>query len=274
MNAHVMSLPQKSREQGRPIIIFRKRMTAVNGVSDGIVAVCLSAKNRFETVFGNVTVLAAGNSENSIRIANGDVLSLALADASSSVEKSGGSVFSGAMFEARSKSGGPENCACAIAVSGMFSSVEAEAAECAGAVSSLVSICEARKISRLAFSIGGLLSFTNIGKATAIAASFAVCALAAWNVATESMKGIAVSIGALGINDMGKMSGFAFSTGANLFDEFSGFCMGPVNVCKKGFRGVMLGLVNVDKSAKRFKCVPFIRVRLGNRESIKTDAPK
>jgi hypothetical protein len=236
--------------------------------SRGILAFCASAKNKIERAEGAVGTACICEADNEIKVARGGVSALGVG-ASNDIEVAEKSVLAaGIMAENRIGK-------CRISVDTLGAGVaisSIERTEGATTMSLLLSITDIKELHKALVSFGGMYSVADLGRAGPIAAVITLGLVHSLNVIGE-MRGFAASISAIGVNEINYMRGIALAT-INNIAELDGLAIGLVNICKKRLRGAQIGLLNIDKTAKRFKVLPFFRFNFGKRESIKTEPPQ
>jgi hypothetical protein len=239
-----------------PQIIFRRTlMMDAARRSRGMMAFCASAKNRIEYAECSVRAACIYESDNEIRTAMGNVSALGIG-ASNDVGIAKGVFAAGMMAE--NKVGRCRSSVDTLGAGIAISSI----GETEGAItmSLLCSITDIKVLHKALVSLGGISSLADIGMAKPFVAAITVALVHSLNVIWE-MRGFVASISAIGVNEINKMKGIALAT-VNNIAELDGVAIGLVNVCGKRLRGVQIGLLNIDKTAKRFKALPFIRIGL------------
>jgi hypothetical protein len=229
-----------------------------------VLAFCTSAKNRIEYAEGSFEATCLLRSDNKIKTAMGDVTAIG-AGASNKIGTAeqcilaAGLVAENGVGACRAH---VDTIGAGIAISGIGKT------EGAATMSLLCSITDIKVLHKALVSFGGVYSMADIGRAGPLVAAIGVALVHSLNVIGE-IRGFAASISAIGVNEIGRMRGIALAT-VNSIAELDGVAIGLVNFCGRRLSGAQIGLLNIDRSAKRFKVLPFLRIRLGKRESIKT----
>jgi hypothetical protein len=248
-----------------PELIIKGRLRLYQMQRDReIVALCMSAKNRIDYAEGPVKTACLCGADNEVKSAMGNVSALG-AGASNDITVAEKSVLAAGVIAENKVNmcrGSVDTLGAAIAISSIGKT------EGATTMSLLCSITDIKVLRKALVSLGGIYSMVDMGRAGPLVAAVTIGFVHSLNVIGE-IRGLAASISAIGVNEIGRIRGIALAT-VNNIAELDGASIGVLNICKKRFNGIQIGLLNIDRTAKRFKALPFFRFNFRKRESIKT----